>query len=86
MVVDIPAEAVAMPVVAAGINSQRTENPVNSDQAIDALKSAAQYYDRNALLSLFGPEFNEIITGDSVQDDNIVKHFVFQRFSHFKWG
>jgi len=47
----------------------------SSEAAITALKTAVAANDRAALLKLFGPEFNELMTGDKVQDANNLKQF-----------
>jgi len=46
-----------------------------SVDAIKALQSAVALNDRTALRELFGPEFNELMTGDKVQDANNAKRF-----------
>ena len=46
-----------------------------SSDAIKALQSAVALNDRTALRELFGPEFNELMTGDKVQDANNAKRF-----------
>ncbi len=46
-----------------------------SGDAIKALQSAIALNDRTALRELFGPEFNELMTGDKVQDANNAKRF-----------
>ena len=45
------------------------------DEAIAALKVAVAANDRAALVKLFGPEFRELLTGDTVQDANNTKRF-----------
>jgi hypothetical protein len=47
----------------------------NSGDAIKALQSAVALNDQTALRELFGPEFNELMTGDKVQDANNAKRF-----------
>ena len=46
-----------------------------SGDAVKALQSAVALNDRTALRELFGPEFNELMTGDKVQDANNAKRF-----------
>jgi len=46
-----------------------------SGDAIKALQSAVALDDQTALRELFGPEFNELMTGDKVQDANNAKRF-----------
>jgi hypothetical protein len=45
------------------------------DVAIKALQAAAEAKDQAALLSIFGPEFSELSTGDKVQDGNNAQRF-----------
>jgi len=46
-----------------------------SGDAIKALQSAVALNDQTALRELFGPEFNELMTGDKVEDANNAKRF-----------
>jgi hypothetical protein len=46
-----------------------------SGDAIKALQSAVALNDQTALRELFGPEFNELMTGDKVQDANNARRF-----------
>ena len=59
---------------AAGSNAGQ-ESFRTSDAAISALQSAVATKDSTALSKLFGPEFNELMTGDKVQDANNLKKF-----------
>ncbi len=45
------------------------------DEAVSALKSAAETGDRPALEAIFGPQFQELLTGDKVQDANNARRF-----------
>jgi hypothetical protein len=45
------------------------------DEAIIALQAAVQSKDNAALMQIFGPEFNELLTGDKVQDANNAQRF-----------
>ena len=45
------------------------------DEAIKALRAAAVAKDSKVWRELFGPEFNELLTGDKVQDENNAKRF-----------
>jgi len=45
------------------------------DDAVKALQTAAEAKDQSALLSIFGPEFSELLTGDKVQDANNAQRF-----------
>jgi hypothetical protein len=45
------------------------------DEAVKALRAAAEAKDRAALRELFGPEFDELLTGDEVQDANNARRF-----------
>jgi hypothetical protein len=56
----------------AGSAEQTFSSP---DEAIAALKAAVAANDRAALLKLFGPEFQGLLTGDAVQDANNTKRF-----------
>ena len=47
----------------------------SSDEAVKALQAAAQAYDLAALHRIFGPRFDEILTGDSVQDGSNARKF-----------
>ncbi len=47
----------------------------SSEAAIAALQTAVAANNRAALVKLFGPEFNELMTGDKVQDANNMKKF-----------
>ncbi|HTI72491.1 MAG TPA: DUF2950 family protein [Candidatus Limnocylindria bacterium] len=83
--------AMALMVVAGGISSiflqaaapkaeeaqtavaQRTfESP---EEAVKALRAAAESGDKATLLELFGPVFRDLMTGDEVQDANNAKRF-----------
>jgi Protein of unknown function (DUF2950) len=45
------------------------------DAALAALQTAVAANDRAALRKLFGPQFDELLTGDAVQDANNTKRF-----------
>ena len=45
------------------------------DEAVKALQAAAEAKDKAALREIFGPEFDEVITGDKVQDANNAQTF-----------
>ena len=45
------------------------------DEAVKALLAAATANDKAALREMFGPEFDELITGDKVQDANNAQRF-----------
>jgi hypothetical protein len=45
------------------------------DEAVKALLAAAAAKDKAALREMFGPEFDELITGDKVQDANNAQRF-----------
>lgn len=45
------------------------------DEAVSALKSAAKAHDLGAMRSLFGPQFEQLLTGDPVQDANGARKF-----------
>ena len=45
------------------------------DEAVKALQAAAEAKDKAALREIFGPEFDELITGDEVQDANNAQRF-----------
>jgi hypothetical protein len=45
------------------------------DDAIKALQDAVQAKDKAALREIFGSEYNELSTGDAVQDANIARKF-----------
>ena len=45
------------------------------DDAVNALRTAAEAKDTGALLEIFGPEYKEISTGDKVQDANNLQRF-----------
>jgi hypothetical protein len=47
----------------------------SSDEAVKALLAAAEAKDRAALREIFGPEADEILTGDKVQDANNAQRF-----------
>jgi hypothetical protein len=58
------------------------QNPVapqrlfaSPDEAVKALRAATQAKDRAALREIFGPEFDELLTGDEVQDGNNAQRF-----------
>ncbi len=59
---------------AAGSSDAQQSFPT-SEAAIAALQTAVAANDRAALARLFGPEFNELMTGDKVQDANNMKKF-----------
>jgi hypothetical protein len=45
------------------------------DEAVKALQAAAEAKDQAALSEIFGPEFQELLTGDKVQDANNAQRF-----------
>ena len=45
------------------------------DEAVKALQAAVAAKDNAALQEIFGPEFNELLTGDAVQDANNAQRF-----------
>jgi hypothetical protein len=45
------------------------------DEAVKALRAATEAKDRAALLEIFGPEFDGLLTGDQVQDANNAQSF-----------
>jgi len=45
------------------------------DEAVKALQAAAEAKDQAALREIFGPEFQELLTGDEVQDANNAQRF-----------
>ena len=45
------------------------------DEAAKALQAAAEAKDKAALREIFGPEFDQLITGDEVQDANNAQRF-----------
>jgi hypothetical protein len=45
------------------------------NEALAALIAAANARDRNALRSVFGSEYDKLLSGDRVQDDNDLEHF-----------
>ena len=45
------------------------------DEAVKALQAAAEAKDKAALREIFGPEFDELLTGDEVQDANNAQRF-----------
>ena len=45
------------------------------DEAVKALRTAAEAKDQTALCEIFGPECREILTGDKVQDANNAQRF-----------
>ncbi|MGA2173680.1 MAG: DUF2950 domain-containing protein [Verrucomicrobiota bacterium] len=63
-----PNEAPQKPVVAQRLFA-------SPDDAVKALQAAAEAKDKTALSEIFGPEFDELITGDQVQDANNAQRF-----------
>src|SRR5581483_7404439 len=47
----------------------------SSDDAVKALQSAAEAKDQAAMREIFGPQINQLMTGDQVQDANNRKRF-----------
>jgi len=45
------------------------------DEAVKALQKAVEAHDKTALAEIFGPEYDELLTGDKVQDANNGKRF-----------
>jgi hypothetical protein len=45
------------------------------DEAVKALQAATEAKDQAALSEIFGPQFQELLTGDKVQDANNVQEF-----------
>ena len=61
---------------AAEQKSKDTEKTFASpDAAVAALRAAVAANDRPALRKIFGPEFDDLMTGDAVQDANNTKKF-----------
>jgi hypothetical protein len=63
-----PKEAPQKPVVAQRLFA-------SPEDAVKALLAAAETKDKAALREMFGPEFDELITGDKVQDANNAQRF-----------
>ena len=63
-----PKEAQQKPVVAQRLFA-------SPDEAVKALQAAAEAKDKAALREIFGPEFDELLTGDEVQDANNAQRF-----------
>jgi len=65
--------------------AEQKEGPKNSgvaqrlfaspDEAVKALRAATEAKDKAALREIFGPEFDELVTGDKVQDANNAQGF-----------
>ena len=47
----------------------------SADDALKALVSAATEKDRTALAKIFGPEYDKLLTGDQVEDNNDLQEF-----------
>ncbi len=62
----------ALPSLGQGTNQRSFASP---DEAMQALADAAKNKDRAALGSLFGPEYQKLLSGDPVQDNNELDHF-----------
>jgi Protein of unknown function (DUF2950) len=68
-------------VLPAGLGATEPEGPqaerlfASPDEAIKALQGAVQAKDKTALGEIFGPEYNELSTGDAVQDANNAAKF-----------
>ena len=61
---------------AAELNQPQSERLfASSDDAIKALQAAVQAQDKAALREIFGTEYQELSTGDKVQDANIARKF-----------
>jgi hypothetical protein len=63
-----PANASGKPVTAPQVFA-------SPDEAVQALRTAAESKDQTALVEIFGPEFHELLTGDKVQDANNAQRF-----------
>src|SRR5258708_17523020 len=62
----------ALPSLGQATNQRSFSSP---DDAMQALADAAKNKDRAALGSLFGPEYQKLLSGDPVQDNNELDHF-----------
>lgn len=61
-----------LPAVAQAANQRTFASP---DEALQALTEAAKNKDRAALADIFGPEYQKLLSGDAVQDNNELDHF-----------
>jgi len=61
-----------LPAAEPAITEQLFDSP---DAAVKALQAAVEAKDHAALLSIFGPDFSELLTGDKVQDANNAARF-----------
>jgi hypothetical protein len=61
--------------VPARAQSTSQESFSSPDQALEALVSAAKAKDRSALGKLFGPEYDKLLSGDTVEDDKDLSDF-----------
>ncbi len=59
-------------VFAAGVHGELFASPKD---ALQALQTAVINEDQTALMKIFGPELNDLMTGDKVQDANNIKAF-----------
>jgi hypothetical protein len=57
------------------LNLQAQRAFAEPDDAVKALRTAAEAKDKKALLEIFGPQYRELSTGDDVQDANNAQHF-----------
>ena len=84
LTVALVAGAVCMPLSKSHAAEQTIAQPKSTspqklfaspDEAVNALRAAAIAKDSRVWQDLFGPEFNEFLTGDKVQDENNAKRF-----------
>src|ERR1700722_16649431 len=71
----VPAQLYAAGPGDAGLTQTNQEMFSSPDDAIRALRTAAEANDRMALSQIFGPEFQSLTTGDKVQDANDTHRF-----------
>ncbi len=62
----------ALPSLGQGKNQRSFASP---DEAMQALVDAAKSKDHAAMAAIFGPEYQKLLSGDAVQDNNELDHF-----------
>src|SRR5579883_1156598 len=59
----------------AGNNAGQQKLFATPEEAVKSLTDAAKAGDRTALASIFGPEYDKLLSGDDVQDKEELQHF-----------
>jgi hypothetical protein len=79
MVASAPPQAIAADAPASAISTPASSTPqrqfATPDEAVKALRAATQPHDKAALREIFGPESQDLVSGDKVEDANASEAF-----------